>query len=228
MLINQDCPLDSKLPTIESVTCSQQFGQIQKLAIRLTPTEPEDDIFSDVEELLKKSNWEALIEADDETKLVFTPNIPGIVIPNSEELKEEGGNNNTIDGISMPVGKGTVKVTGKMLNLPVKIAKQLESLSKFSNVGGTTLIEAFLLNEAGQIIYKLDGERAIGFPIYNLFVSSVGTEGLNKPNSHVVSFEMPGDWDNGLEVASPLKLEDDAWDPRKLALGLTLPEESQS
>ena len=176
--------------------------------------------FQTLAEILTKSLWEAMKTATDATKLVVSPNLPGMVIPNSEELKEEGGNNNTIGGISIPVGKGTVKVTCKPLNLPISVAKELEALAPFSNVSGETLLEAFFFNEAGQIIFKADSEAGAegrGFPIYNLFVSSVGSEGYNKPNTHVVSFEMPGDWDTGLQIASPMKSgTPSVWDPRKL------------
>lgn len=220
-MLNQTCPLPESLPDILAVSCSQQFGQIQKLGIRMIQNSG-DTGFDTLAEILGKAAWEAMLTAGNGTKLVITPNLPGLVIPNSEELKEEGGNNNTINGISIPVGKGTVKVTCKPLNLPVKVAKSIEALAPFSNVSGETLIEAFFFNEAGQIIYKADsdaGANGRGFPIYNLFVSSVGSEGFNKANTHVISFEMPGDWDEGLLIASPMKSGTPApWDPRKLTV----------
>lgn len=214
-MLNDSCPLASVLPSISAVTCSEQFGQIQKLGIRMIQPVGDSGFTTDAD-VLNKALWTAALAAVNAEKLVFTPNIPGIVIPNSEEIKEEGGNNNTIDGIAIPVGKGTVKVTGKILNLPTSVAKQIEALAPFSNVSGATLIEAFFINEAGQIIYKNDVDIT-GFPISNLFISSVGSEGFNKPNTHVFSFEMPGTWDKGLKIGSPLKSGTPAvWDPRKL------------
>lgn len=214
-MLNSECPLPSVLEDIVEAACPQQFGQIQKLIVRMIQPEGDTGFALDAD-ILSKADWEAFKVSVTNTKIVLTPNIPGIVIPNSETLTEEGGNNNTIDGVSILVGKGVVKVTGKCLNMPVSVAKSLEGLTKFSNVSGNTLIEAFFLNEAGQIIYKKVTDIT-GFPIYNFVVSSVGTEGYNKANTHMVSFEMKGDWDNGLTIASPMKSGTPVpWDPRKL------------
>jgi len=214
-MLNAQCPLPAVLPSISAVTCPQEFGQIQKLAFRLI----QDPAFADFTDIIEKTIWETLITSILSTKIVISPSIPGIVIPNSETLTEEGGNNNTLDGISMLVGKGNVKVTGKAINMPVSVAKQLEALTKFSNVSGTTLLEAYFFNEAGQIIFQgiEMGEIALGFPIYNFTISSVGSEGYNKPNTHIISWEMKGDWDKNLAIASPMvDGTPSPWDPRKL------------
>lgn len=216
-MLNSECPLPTTLEDLLEATCLEQFGQIQKLAIRMI-NPANRGVWVAESEILDKSTWEDFKAASDSTKIVITPNIPGIVIPNSETLMEEGGNNNTIDGIAILVGKGIVKVTGKCLNMPVAVAKSLEALTKFSNVSGATLIEAFFFNEAGQIIHQVnDEDQRIGFPIYNFVISSVGTEGYNKSNTHMVSFEMKGNWDDKLAIVSPLKLGSPTpWDPRKL------------
>lgn len=212
-----DCPLPTELNDIDQPTCPEKFGQIQRLAFRMvqdpaaaTPT------FATVADLTDKTKWTAALAATDEMKIVITPFISGFVIPPGTPIKEEGNNNNTVNGIALLQGWNNAAVTGRFLNLSTAIADQLRALTPFSAITpGFTNLEMFMFTESGQILYSLwkDAVKPNGFEVFNFVVPSVGTEGLNKPNVHNMELEMLGTWDKKLGVANPTKLTTGAWNP---------------
>lgn len=208
--LNFECPLPAALSDISDPNCPQKFGQIQKLAIRLKQDPAAvDPTFEVMADIIDKTKWTAAMAALDRKKIVITTFISSFVIPPGTPVTEEGNNNNTVNGMTILSGIQNVMVTGRFLNLPANIAEELRKLMPYSALTpGFTDLEAAFFNESNSIIHTSDGAVAPVpefFPIFNFFISSVGSEGLNKPNVHAMQFEMLGDWDKNLVVSNPLK-----------------------
>lgn len=202
--INFECPLPAALTVITGVTCPEKFGQIQRWAFRQKSTS-EDTTFTSIADLLDDAQWAIGIADAAAARIVITPFIAAPVIPAGTFITEEGNNNNTVNGIKIISGTNNVEVTGRFLNLPTAIAEKIRALLPFSALTpGLTNLEAFGFNEFGHIIHDMDGARPKGFPVYNVGLPSVGSEGLNKPNVHNFSFEMLGNWDANLLVSIPV------------------------
>lgn len=207
--LNFECPLAEPIPDIDQPTCPEKYGQIQRLAFRLvqdpaaaTPS------FATIADLVDKTKWTAALAATDTKKIVITPFISGVVIPPGTPITEEGNNNNTVNGVALLQGWNNALVTGKFLNLSTAIADQLRELTPYSAITpGFTQLEVFMFTEFGTILYSLwkDAVKPNGFEVFNWVVPSVGTEGLNKANTHNVQWEMLGTWDKKLGVANPTK-----------------------
>lgn len=218
--LNFNCPPPEALSDIDKVTCPEKTGQIQRLAFRLVQDPAAaSPTFTTVTDLADKTKWTAALAATDRKKIVITPFISGIVIPPGAPITEEGNNNNTVNGMTMLNGFQSVMVTGRILNLPTAIAEQLRELTQFSALTpGFTDLEAFFVNEFGDIVHDMELDNVIpkGFPIYNWVVPPVGSEGLNKPDVTNVQFELTSQWDARRTFTRPTKKVTGAWNPLSL------------
>ena len=202
--LNVVCPLPTSLTAITAVACPEKFGQIQRIALRINPG-TSDTVFTAAADIIDATKWTTAMAASDVTKIVVTPFISSLVIPPGDIIAEEGNNNNTVNGIPIVNGIQNVHVTGRFLNLTTAIAELMRGLTPYTILTpGFTKLEAFFFNEFGQIIRDKSGTRPKGFPVYNLVVPSVGSEGLNKPNVHNLAFDLIGGWDKYLTIDTPI------------------------
>jgi hypothetical protein len=216
-----DCPIPDALVEISTQNCAEKFGQIQRAIIRRKQTGNEvSPTFANLADMLALANWEAARDADldDNIKMVITPFISSLVIPTGEPIKEEGNNNNTVNGIPILQGVNNINVVGRFLNLPASIADEIRELTQHSaSIPGFTNLEIFLVNEFGQVICKkTTGTTPVpyGIPVYNLFVGSKGSQGLNKESETPLSFDLKGDWDKNLHFSKPTEEGTPAnWNP---------------
>lgn len=216
------CPPPAAIADIDPVTCPEKFGQIQRIALRRkqTPGVPVTPTFATVADLLDQTKWTAALAAADVTKIQVTPFISGLVLPPGTPITEEGDNNNTVNGVPLLQGMSNITVTGaNFKNLPSAIAAQLRTYTQYSALTpGFTDLEAFFINEFGQIIHdmELDGVQPKGFPLYNFVVPAVGSEGLNKTNVHNLIFTVLGNYDDRLKISDPTAKTTGAWNPLNL------------
>lgn len=216
------CPPVTPISDIDKQTCPEKFGQIQRIALRLTqtPGTPATPTFATVADLLDQTKWTAALAATDITKIQVTPFISGLVLPPGTPILEEGDNNNTVNGIQLLQGMSNINVTGaNFKNLPALIAEQLRTFTQFSALTpGFTNLEAFFFNEFGQIIHDMhpDGIQPKGFDIYNWIVPAVGSEGLNKTNVTNLQFTLLGTYDARLKISDPMRKLTGAWNPLNL------------
>lgn len=196
-LINS-CPLPNALGAVPETNCPVIFGQIAKIAIQRIQAVPS---FTLVNALLK-ATWTPLLAAADDEKIVLTPMVNNVVLPQSELLTEGGNDNTTINGIRNVRGLGAVTVTGQILNITEATKAALQALfgeSKSPTPGATNLWGYFLTTD-GKVIGKKEGLNLAGIPIYNLALTDPGSEGYNKDNVFNFSFDMEGGWSDGFEV----------------------------
>jgi len=75
------------------------------------------------------------------------------------------------------------------------VAKALRALaSESAPQPGETGLGAYFITRYKNIIFNKNGSNAEPFPVYNVVLSDVGSEGLNKDNTHSLSFDLEGGW----------------------------------
>lgn len=184
------CPLPTAIADIPATDCPVKFDQIQKFAFQRIQDTPS---FTPTNILLV-STWHALLIAADDTKVVITPYMNSVVIPAGDALTEGGNDNTTLNGIPTLRGLGFVNVTAELRNVDADTAAGLRALTPESAQNGFTNLQVYLFNREKKIIGSLESSRVAGFPVYNLVVTDVSSEGFGKDNIYKVQFAMAGGW----------------------------------
>lgn len=192
-----NCPPPAELPDIPDFTCPEAWDQIQKFAFQRIQATPSFTATT----IKAAATWTPLLAASDDTKIVITPYIPGVVIPPGEILKEGGNDNTTLNGIPRINGLGFVAVTSQTQNIPAAIRTALQSFVSESAIQpGFTNIWMYMFNRFGQIIANADGS---GIPVYNILGGDVGTEGFNRPNMMNFGFDLAPGWSKTATLFTP-------------------------
>ena len=197
------CPNAAELESPVDFTCAENFGQIQKL----TPFRKNavDGVawFADEAALLVEANWDILLASAGDDKMIITPYINNVIIPQSEEQAEGGNDNTTINGIETYLGESFAKVTGELRGAPSEVSRALQKVGceTTSDIGETN-IHSFYIAAGNLLIYRLEDANVIpqGFPLYNLRVSDVGSEGFNQKNKIGLSWSMAPGWSNNFKT----------------------------
>jgi hypothetical protein len=200
-----ECPLPASLEAIPAQDCPFKLDQIVKAAFqRRQPlaTPP----FATLVDIQTLAEWNTMKAAVDDTKIVISPLFAGLVIPESEPLTTGGNDNTTFNGIPDYNGEGMVTVTGVFKNLAPALKRSLDKLTQESlaGVGGSTNLTLYLFNKDGYSFQTNPSTTLyFGIPIYNFRVSSLGSAGLNAPNTHSFSFSVTADWADRLTSVKP-------------------------
>lgn len=205
------CPNPATLASAPNPSCPVRFDQIQKMGIRRITGRAALTTAT----ILLAANITTLLAATDDTKLLISPWLLDLKIPNSEPLKEGGNDNTTINGVPRLNGLGFVNVPFMMENVDATTAAAMRALASESanSAPGTTNLEGFFFPKDGRLIIdNPSGTVAVGFKLYNFVVSDVGSEGLNKPNTFKCSFDMEPLWSKTFKVVTPTD-----WNPLTVA-----------
>jgi hypothetical protein len=215
MPLSCDCPLPSVLPNLLDTNCAVDFDQITRIAFQLKQTDPAFDIADPITDV---DSWTALLSAFDSTKIVLSPALSSVVIPQSEGTYEGENSNDSINGLGFYLGENNVRVTGMVVSAPQSVMDALEELSCYSDTTlGASKLSAFLITrrirgKAG--ILAKQGTSAgdyAGIEIFNLRVSSVGSEGYKAKNKYMIAFDIQPDELKGTEL---VKVD---WNPMLLS-----------
>lgn len=199
MILN--CPLPESLTAIPQAACPFKFDQIVRLGFQRrqpSATPP----FATLAAMQTLATWTGFRDAVDDTKIVLSPIISGLVIPKSEGLFTGGNDNTTFNGIADYNGEGAITVTGTLKNIPPVIKRAMDLLvqESLSSAIGISNLTLYMFNRSGYgFAFNItNGEVATttfkGFPTYNFRISSAGSEGFNAPNVNDISFQLPADW----------------------------------
>lgn len=201
------CPLPTALTTIAAAGCPERFGQIQKFAFQRLQTTPSFTPTS----ILLQATWTPLLAATDSTKVVISPFLNNVIINSGDALTEGGNDNTTLNGIARLLGLGYATVTAELRNVPSTLATALRALTVESAQNGYTNLWCYMFNGEQKIIADKIGSTNPGFPVYNLVVTDVHSEGFNKDNIFKVSFSMAPGWSENFTIYKPT-----TWNPLTL------------
>lgn len=201
------CPAAAALPNIPNFTCTENFGQIQKVAFqRLYKNTGEKNSFTDTADIGYIASWTPLLSASDDTKVVVSPYIQA---PTAEAgaPRTFGGGNETLGGIEEIIGREPTTFTAVMRKMPqslIKALKDLQCESDSQNLG------VYLFDENGAIGALQDPTTTTTtkkthypIPIRSLFIGDKTLGGLEAPDSNAIQWTFLPNWSDDLAIIVP-------------------------
>ena len=164
------CPAGASLPAVPAITCSESFGQVQKVAFqRLLKDDGSKNSFTSEKAITALASWTLLLSAEDSTKVVVSPYIQA---PTAEAgaARTFGGGNETLGGVEEIIGREPTPFTGVIRKAPqavIKALKKLQCESWGDNLG------IFIFDENGAIGAIKDASKEgiyYPIPIRSLFI----------------------------------------------------------
>lgn len=196
------CPIAESLPSIPKSGCSQDFGQIQKIAfqrIHSKNSTKNSFVAGDTSAIEKKAAWDKFLSATDGTKIAISPYVEAPTADGGDAITF-GGGNETLGGVTKNIGRNPVTMTFALRQYPQEIIKALKSLMCENDLG------VYLFNGDGQILAKKDETTATTFypiPIQSLFVGDLLLNGLEDPDSNTLTFGFAPNYSDSVAVVTP-------------------------
>lgn len=196
------CPAAAAITDVPNVTCPENFGQIQKVALqRLTKADGTKNSFTTQSSILLKASWTALLSANDGSKVVITPYINAPADSGGDARMSSGGNDD-LGGIAEVLGGEPVQFNGQLRSIPQAVAKALKSLSCESNVGN---LGVYLFDENGRI-EAIKGETTGTYypiPVRSFFVGSKIHGNYDAKDSNIIQWAYPDNYSDDLVILTP-------------------------
>jgi len=198
-------PLPAVIPSVTQSAFPFRLDQTTRLFLQLTPQATPN--FASEAAAQTKSNWDALIAATDETKIVFTPMFSDPKIPMSKPIKTAQDSNITVAGVPDYFGETIISFTATFRSKDAASMLSMRNLTQFSlqNTIAQTSLGAYFMNKDGYLFMNSDFST---FQIFNFRVGSRGSEGLNSADIVEMSFDLLPTWDQELICVIP------TFDPR--------------
>ena len=201
------CPAASALTTIPNVACSENFGQIQKVAFqRLRKADGTRNAFSSSASILLKASWTALLAAADGSKVVVSPYINAPADSGGDARMSSGGNDD-LGGIAEVLGGNPVQFDGQIRSVPQSVIKIMKELQCEANAGN---LGVFLFDENGNIqcVVESTGTNPVvtnyyPIPIRALFVGSLIHGNFDAKDSNAISWQYPDNYSDDLTIVKP-------------------------
>lgn len=194
------CPAAAAIPSIDKITCAQDFGQIQKIAFqRIYSSGTTRNSFTSSAAITALASWQTLLTATDGTKIAVTPYVENPT-PDGGDAITFGGGNQTLGGVVKTIGRNPINMTFDLRQFPQSIIKELKKLMCEVELG------VYLFNADGKIAAIQDATTPTTYypiPIRNLFVGDLMLNGLETPDSNTLSFSFPPDYSDDLAVVTP-------------------------
>lgn len=197
------CPAGTALPDVPAITCSESFGQVQKVAFqRLMKDNGSKNSFTSEKAITALESWTPLLSAADSTKIVVSPYIQA---PTAEAgaARTFGGGNETLGGVEEIIGREPTPFTGVIRKAPqavVKALKEMQCESWGDNLG------IFIFDENGAIGAIKDATTEGTFypiPIRSLFIGDKTLGGLEAPDSNAIQWSFLPNWSDDLAIVVP-------------------------
>ena len=187
------CPAVTPITSLVAQTCPELFDQILGVAFQ----EADQSTFATEVALQTLATWTPLLVSVTATKIqvakVFNP-----IIAASEALTAGGNDNTTPNGIPDYNGEGFTDISWEFRNLTATNKRALLDYSPHSIASvSSTNLTAFFFLRGNKILYNtVDGTEFTGFPVFNLRISSVSSQGLNAQNIYQAGVAVGEGWDN--------------------------------
>lgn len=195
------CPAAASLPDVPAITCSESFGQVQKVAFqRLLKDDGSKNGFKSAEEIVALASWSSLLLVLNSTRIVVSPYIQA---PTAEAgaARTFGGGNETLGGIEEIIGREPTSFTGVIRKAPQEVIKALKKIQCESwgdNLG------IFIFDENGAIgAIKGDDDAYHPIPIRSLFIGDKTLGGLEAPDSNAIQWSFLPNWSDDLVIVAP-------------------------
>ena len=197
------CPAASALTTIPNVACSENFGQIQKVAFqRLRKADGTRNSFTSAAAIGLKASWTALLAAADGSKIVVSPYINAPADSGGDARMSSGGNDD-LGGIAEVLGGNPVQFDGQIRSVPQSVIKIMKELQCEANAGN---LGVFLFDENGNIQAVQDQTTATTYypiPIRALFIGSLIHGNFDAKDSNAISWQYPDNYSDDLAIVKP-------------------------
>ena len=197
------CPAASALTTIPNVACSENFGQIQKVAFqRLRKADGTRNSFTSAAAIGLKASWTALLAAAEGSKIVVSPYINAPADSGGDARMSSGGNDD-LGGIAEVLGGNPVQFDGQIRSVPQSVIKIMKELQCEANAGN---LGVFLFDENGNIQAVQDQTTATTYypiPIRALFIGSLIHGNFDAKDSNAISWQYPDNYSDDLAIVKP-------------------------
>lgn len=191
-----NCPLPTALTTIPALDCGVNLKQIQRLAFQRSGNSFGTTTTTDITLL---ADWQALIAAADDTKIVVTPLLGGNpVIEAGTAITIGGGDNTTLNGVEEVQGVNPSAFSAEFRELTPEIEMALKELTCEKS------LTVYMFLEGGKIAaYKIDATNQRGFLLQSMFVSDRNNAGFATLDTNTISWAFPAGWSENLEIITP-------------------------
>lgn len=192
------CPKPTSLTDIPNQDCGVNLKQIQRLAFQRggnqfgTGADPANNI-------LELADWQALMTATDDKKIIVTPLIAANpIIEAGEPITNGGGDNSTLNGVEEIEGVNPSNFSAEFKELSPEIEKALKAI-----ICEKDLTVYFILQGGKIAVVKIDDENQRGFQIQSPFVSDRNNAGFATKDIHNIRFSLPSGWSEDLQIVTP-------------------------
>lgn len=174
------CPGATALPTIPSMVCDENFGQIQKLAFqRLKGADGEVNKMTETNIKLL-ATWQTAIAATTDAKIAVTPIVENPTSAGGDEITY-GGGNETAGGVEKTIGSNPTTLTFTLNGFPQSTIKEIKKLMCEKNLG------VFLFSGDGKVgCIKSGSADCTPIPVRKLFVGDKMFGGLQAPDTNTL------------------------------------------
>lgn len=196
------CPAAAAITTIPNVVCSENFGQIQKVAFqRLRQANGNVNKFTTAASILLKASWTALLTADNGTKIVVSPYI-NAPADSGGDVRLTSGGNDDLGGIPTVLGGNPVQFDGSLRSIPQSVIKTMKELQCEAAAGN---LGVFLFDENGKIeaIKGASDSDYLPIPIRALFIGSKIHGNFDAKDSNAISWQYPDNYSDDLVIVTP-------------------------
>ena len=201
------CPAASALTTIPAVACSENFGQIQKVAFqRLRQADGTRNSFTSSAAITLKASWTALMAAANGTKIVVSPYINAPADSGGDARLTSGGNDD-VGGIQQVLGGNPVQFDGQLRSVPQSVIKIMKELQCEANAGN---LGVYLFDENGKIqcVAETTGTNPVvtthyPIPIRALFIGSLIHGNYDAKDSNAIRWQYPDNYSDDLAIVTP-------------------------
>jgi len=194
-----NCPSPTALTDIPAQDCGVNLKQIQRVAFQRIGSQFGTGAQPDANSILTLADWQALIAANDSTKIVITPLIgANPTIAPGDAITNGGGDNSTLNGVEEVEGVNPSAFSCEFKELSSEIEKAMKTIMCEKG------LVVYLILQGGKIaVVKIDADNHKGFEIQSPFISDRGNQGFATKDTHTMSFSMKAGWSEDLIILKP-------------------------
>jgi hypothetical protein len=196
------CPTTAGvLSTVPAASCINTLDQTLRIAFQFKQATPSFiSASTGAGSFALQASWTPLLSASNATKIILTPLLVGLTIPQTEVLEDT--NENNIEGLPQMLGFNYSVVTAQIFDADPAVIDAIRNnvTTQSSQIAGITSIWGYLIGRNQRVSGVASGANLAGIPMYNVTISDVGSEGLRKKNIHNLRFVIPAEWSKSLKT----------------------------